>query len=112
MKKFKLGLILFSVILLLVNCSNDENGPYFAPPTASGFKSIKDAALAGLVQKTTFKAEDGINFTSAKGVKLNIYGGCLYTNGSQVTGNVDLEFIELFDRGNMLVSNKPLMGKD
>lgn len=51
-----------------------------------------------------------VTLTSAKGVKLNINGDCLTKNGNPVTGEVNIEYIELFDKGNMLVTNKPTMG--
>jgi hypothetical protein len=114
MRKFKLLLMLFSAVLVLTNCSSndDHQEGRIIPGTPSSFQSIRDAALQSLVQDTTFQAEKGIEFASAKGVKLRISGGCLYSNGIPVTGDVKLEYVELFDRGNMLVTNKPLMGKD
>jgi hypothetical protein len=34
----------------------------------------------------------------------------LTKNGNPVTGAIDITFIELFDKGNMLITNKPTMG--
>jgi len=48
--------------------------------------------------------------TSAKGVIITLNGNTLTKNGSPVTGAIDITFIELFDKGNMLITNKPTMG--
>jgi hypothetical protein len=64
-----------------------------------------------LTQEFQFNAEDGyVTFTSAKGVEIDINGACLTLDGSSVTGNVNLEFVELFEKGNMLTTNKSTMG--
>src|SRR5690606_24751639 len=39
-----------------------------------------------------------------------INGSCLTKNGDAVTGAVDLEFVEIFDKATMLMTNKPTMG--
>jgi len=80
------------------------------PPTPDVFMQIRDGALQAITQTATFKAEDGIDFTSKGGVKFKINPLSMNLNGSPVTGNVVLEFIELYKRGDMLVVNKPLMG--
>ncbi len=81
------------------------------PPTASAFKSISEKGLKKNTQNFTITAGTGIvTLTSAKGVKLTLNGDCLTKNGSPVTGQVDIEYVELFDKGNMLISNKPTMG--
>lgn len=58
----------------------------------------------------TFDAATTFTFVSQDGVTLTINGNLLRKNGNVVTGNVNLEFVEIFDRGSMLVANKPTMG--
>jgi hypothetical protein len=48
--------------------------------------------------------------TSAKGVSITINGNALTKNGSPVTGPIDITYVEIFDKGSMLVTNKPTMG--
>jgi hypothetical protein len=101
--------LLFLATISLVSCNNDEN--IETPATATDFANVREVALEKITQKFTITAEDGaITLTSAKGVKININGNCLTKNGNPVTGDVEIEFVELFDKGNMLVTNKPTMG--
>lgn len=91
------------------NSDGDDIKPI--PPTAAAFKSISEKGVKRNTQNFTMTAGNGqVMLTSAKGVKLYINGDCLTKNGNPVTGQVDIEYIELFDKGNMLVTNKPTMG--
>lgn len=108
----KIG-VLFLLIITFVSCDNtdDSNDNLILPPTAAAFKSISEKGIKKNAQNFTITAGTGIvTITSAKGVKLNINGDCLTKNGVAVTGAVDIEYIELFDKGNMLITNKPTMG--
>ncbi|HMR18013.1 MAG TPA: hypothetical protein PKA53_01825 [Sphingobacterium sp.] len=109
----KLLAILCCVSVFTVSCKNDATEIGLAAPSAANFKALRNQALKDLVQSKTFKAEDGITFTSAKGAKFSIGGNCLLDeNNNNVSGDVTLSFIEIYDRGNMVATNKPVMGKD
>ena len=103
-------------LTLLTSCETKDDGDNdfdnaIDIATAQEFKNIKDIALANLTQNFTFNADDGnITLTSANGVQININGNCLTLNGNPVTGQVQLEYVELFEKGNMLTTNKPTMG--
>ncbi|MFH6965736.1 hypothetical protein [Flavobacterium sp. FlaQc-28] len=108
----KIGL-LFLLLISFVSCdtSDGDDQNIILPPTASAFKSISEKGLKKNTQNFTITAGTGVvTLTSAKGVKLTLNGDCLTKNGSPVTGQVDIEYVELFDKGNMLISNKPTMG--
>ncbi|MCD0469643.1 hypothetical protein [Flavobacterium sp. JAS] len=108
----KIGL-LFLLVITFASCSTSDEGDnnLVLPPTAAAFKSISSKGVTKITQKFTITAGTGVvTITSAKGVKLNINGDCLTKNGVAVTGAVDIEYIELFDKGTMLVTNKPTMG--
>lgn len=107
----KIGL-LFLLAIAFVSCDkSDDNNNTDLPPSGADFKSIREKGVAKNTQKFTLTAGTGVvTMTSAKGVKLMINGDCLSKNGVAVTGTVDIEYIELFDKGNMLVTNKPTMG--
>lgn len=96
--------------LMLISCNpNDETK---LPATPQEFAAIKQAAIDDLTQQFQFDVADGnITLTSAKGVEININANCLTLNGNPVTGMVDLEYVELFEKGNMLITNKPTMGE-
>ncbi|WP_316636201.1 hypothetical protein [uncultured Flavobacterium sp.] len=108
----KIGL-LFLLVIAFASCSTTDDGSnnLVLPPTGAAFKSINEKGIKKNTQNFTITAGTGvITITSAKGVKLNINGDCLTKNGVPVTGVVDIEYIELFDKGNMLITNKPTMG--
>lgn len=107
----KLGLLCLA-IFSFVSCDNsDGDDNVILPPTAAAFKSINEKGVAANKQRFTITAGNGVvTLTSAKGVKLNINGDCLTKNGNPVTGAVEIEYVELFDKGTMLVTNKPTMG--
>ena len=112
MKNLKhiLGTLLLTAITL-TSCSKNDNNDLEIPVTAEEFNAIKDQALENITQNFQFNAEDGyVNFISENGVEISINGNCLTQNGNTVTGTVDLEFIEIFGKGNMLTTNKPTMG--
>lgn len=109
-----IGLLVIATITMM-SCSNDDNNGNDAiqmPPSPQQYKALSQAALDNLTQHFTMTAGTGsVIFTSAKGVKITINGNCLTLNGNPVTGNVDIKFIEVFDKGHMLATNKPTSGK-
>jgi hypothetical protein len=106
------GTLLLTALLFSCEKSDDTNNPvYNAVATAEEFKSIKDNALENETQTFQFDASDGnVALTSDKGVQISISTSCLTLNGNPVTGTIDLEYVELFEKGTMLTTNKPTMG--
>jgi hypothetical protein len=104
-----IGLVVLAS-LAITSCTNDTSEK--AVPTAQEFASLKEEALNGIKQNFTFNAEDGLTtFTTAKGVQFSINGNCLTLNGNPVTGQINVEYAEVFDPGTMLVTDKTTMGK-
>jgi hypothetical protein len=104
-----IGLLALAAIFF-TSCTNNENLDPI-PPTAAAFKGINEAGLKKNTQNFTATAGAGvITLTSAKGVIIKLDGNALTKNGNPVTGAIDITFVELFDKGNMLISNKPTMG--
>lgn len=105
----KIGLLALATIVFS-SCTNNDT-PTPTPATAAAFKGIKESGLKKNTQSFTATAGAGvITLTSAKGVVITLNGNALTKNGNPVTGVIDITFIELFDKGNMLISNKPTMG--
>ena len=78
----------------------------FTPAISAVLKQVRKEALKAITQTGTFKAEDGIDFTSARGVRFVIQPDAMSLNGVKVTGNVTLEFIELYKRGRYIYAVK------
>ncbi len=109
----KLFAIACCIAVLASSCKNDGTEIGLAPASSANFKALREKALKDLTQTETFKAEEGISFTSEKGTKLTISTNCLVDeDNNPVEGDVTLSFIEIYDRGNMVATNKPVMGKD
>lgn len=107
----KILLALFSSLLFFSCADQDDNLVQITGPTSDDFYALFETEMENQTQNFQMNAEDGITtFTSTQGVKLTIDGNCLQLNGQPVTGTVDIEFVEIFDRGNMLVTNKTTMG--
>lgn len=109
----KIGL-LFLALATFVSCDDSDgkgDGVKVTPPSATEFAALRKEALQNRTQTFTAIASDGnIELTSAKGVKIRINGNCLTKAGNPVTGTINIEYVELFDKGDMLVTNKPTMG--
>jgi len=101
--------ILTIALIVFASCTNNEG----ISPTLSAvaFKGIIETGLKNNTQTFTATAGTGvITLTSAKGVVITLNGNALTKNGIPVTGAIDITYVELFDKGNMLVANKPTMG--
>ena len=116
MKNLKhiLGVVLLTVITF-TSCVKTENDNAFLGfktlPSAEEFSDLRKNALDSITQEFSFNTEDGsTTFTSTHGVSITIQGNCLTLDGNTVTGQVDIKYIELFNKGNMLTTNKPTMG--
>ncbi|MCK0156717.1 hypothetical protein MWU65_05970 [Cellulophaga sp. F20128] len=115
MKNMKsiLGMLLLGSTLFTSCVMNDDDDfeNILMPPTAQEFSAIKEIALEGITQDFSFDVSVGTGvFTTDNGVLLSINGACLTNNGTAVTGVVDIEYVEIFDKGNMLTTNKTTMG--
>lgn len=104
-----IGLLALATIIF-ASCTDNENTTP-TPPSSAAFKSITQSGIKKNTQNFTATAGAGIiTLTSAKGVIIKLDGNALTKNGNPVTGAIDITFIELFDKGNMLITNKPTMG--
>ncbi|TYA74496.1 hypothetical protein [Seonamhaeicola marinus] len=99
--------------LTFTSCETSDDNDNFPLDiaTAEEFRGLQDEALEALTQTFQFDAADGwVSLTSENGVSIGLNTTCLTLNGNSITGAIDLEYIELFDKGNMLLTNKPTMG--
>ena len=110
MKNLKKITLLIILTLVFISCQNNDDSTVQYVPSNQSLTALYSNALENKTQRVTFDAATTFTFVSQDGVTLTINGNLLRKNGNVVTGNVNLEFVEIFDRGSMLVANKPTMG--
>jgi len=115
--------ILFFLPIFVVGCSSDDSTPNpnppvvnpFTPPTAQQFKALKDNALDNKTQTTDFvvNANPYVNFTSAKGVNINLLVQDLTIGGVplEIGSTAQVKFIELYDKADLFTTGIATMGK-
>lgn len=114
-KTIKTLALLMVTSVIFTNCDKNDDTSVSTPnyvPTSAAFKNLRNIALANELQEFNFNAGTGnFSFTSENGVTVTINSNCLTKNGVALTsGNVEVDYVELFDKGTMLVTNKPTMG--
>jgi hypothetical protein len=113
-RNFKTIGLLFTGIITMISCSNEDSSIEETtnyPPSNAEWSAIREEALENQTQLFTATAATGmITLTSSHGVQISLNGNDLTKNGNPVTGSINIKFIELFDKGTMLVTNKPTMG--
>ncbi len=106
-------------VLLLFSCDSDYEYENIIGtpttqeyPTTEEFRQLFRDATESRKQFFTLDPDDSYaSFTSNKGVEIMLYPNCFtYSNGESVEGDITVEFIEIFSKGDMLVTNKPTMG--
>lgn len=98
------------LIIITISCSSSENGN--SVPTATRFNNLKTKALQSITQHFQFNTADGFaSFVSAKNVIISVGSYNFTLNGNTVTGQIDIEYIEIFDGGTMLATGKHTMGQ-
>jgi len=115
--------ILFSLPIIFTSCGSDDSSPPnppspdgITPPTAQQFKAIQDNALNSMKESHTITVDGagmgGVSFTSVKGnASVSISGG-FEINGELVKdSDLDVEFIELYSKADLLLSGIGTMGK-
>jgi hypothetical protein len=81
------------------------------PPSAEAFAALTEAARADRVQVHTVDASYYIYLTGDQGTILDIpFGSFANAESTRVTGRVDIELVELYDKGSMLVTDMPSTG--
>lgn len=121
MKKTKrIFLTLLAVSLVATACKKDEpedpNQPDPNPtgetPSAQELKNYFSDNENDAIQYFTVDAESQITIDGDKGTQFNIQANSFETqSGGAVTGSIDIELIEIFDKTDMIRLNKPTMGR-
>lgn len=118
MKKTQLFLATVTATLLLASCSsndpvvtgnensNSQENTYLQREQ-NDFTVLEDEANRHLKQFFHFDAgTEHVTLTSKRGATIDLDPGKLRLNGHPVTGQVDVEFVEIYSRGNMITAGK------
>lgn len=106
-KLVKTSIALFAIAFTIQSCKKDTT-TVVAPPET--FTTIKDFYKKNGVQSENFtiNAATGGSFTTNKGTIIRIPANAFVNNmGSVITGNVNIEFKDIYTKADMLLSDKP-----
>lgn len=109
--------LLFILPLFLLSCEDDSGSipivGSIMPPTAQGFSALQSQALNNLTQSfsSTIDETGILEFTSSQGVTILVYTDCLTIEGEPVEGDIQVQFVELYNRASLLTTNIATMGK-
>lgn len=108
--RIKISLAISMLIAGLASCDNPEN-----PKLKPDAEALENFVLANVTEQTqhfTVDATAGGQIKGDEGTILKFYpNGFMTLGGEAVTGNVDVELIEVYDRATMLLVQKPTVGK-
>jgi hypothetical protein len=111
-KRISLSLIAPALLFLFIGCDDDEGISTDSKPDGAALNTWFDDAVDKKIQQFTIDASTGGNFTGEKGTKLEFSSNAFSTlTDDVVTGNVDVELVEIYDRATMLLTKKPTNGK-
>lgn len=109
-------ILFFPILFLGCNeetcCDNPEEIIAFEAPLDQDFENLINSACNLLIQEHTFMAEQGTLFTSIAGAQIEIIGEQCFidANGVPITGEITLQFIEIYNRETMLPCDKTTLG--
>ena len=110
--------ILAGAIILLTSCDKDQDSnntnsvnPEVPSNNMQAIQSYFLNNMENTKQSFTIDASSGGALTSSSGSQITFSGNSFIDGmGQEVTGNITIEFIEIFDKSDMLRLNKPTMG--
>ena len=111
--------VLYGIVLsglILTSCKKDEpNEPTTDPqtntPSAQDLNNYFTQNLADELETFSADAASPINITTSGGSQLSFMASSFEnSNGGLVSGMIDIQVVELLDKRDMLLANKPTMG--
>ncbi len=117
MKNLKKSLAIIALsALAFTSCKTKEgNIDPAKPPTSEEFNALAQKAIEDRTEEFNFTQKDGaVSFTAKDGMIISFDANCLVDRknpGRTEYGNITLKKVAMFDRGNMLATNKPTMAK-
>jgi hypothetical protein len=123
MNTTKMILVALLATLVLIGCRKDDdnsnngnngntNGTSYQGDAITSVEGFWQSQRAAKIQKKTITAGTYSRITGAAGTKIDIYSNSLLKNGVAVTGTVDIELIEAYDKADLLSMGLHTMGRD
>jgi hypothetical protein len=107
-----LGLTLLGLVIITSACKKENPTP--SNPTPQPTTSLNNffvANVANAIQTFTIDAQSTQTITGNKGTTLTFYANSFQLpNGSIAQGNVRIELIEIYQKKDMILLNKPTLG--
>ncbi len=103
-------LILLVTSMTFLSCKEEEPVATIQAPDGKALEQRFVDNRVDDVQIFTIDAAQGGTVIGEKGTQIIIPANSIGLNGSPVTGNIDIELIELYGRAGMLLSNMPTSG--
>jgi hypothetical protein len=105
-RKNSLPAIMLAVLLIISACKKKDDGIITDPPMET--KDGLYATYAPKMETFTVDATSGGSFISQKGTKVTFKPGSLINaSGTPVSGNVTVEFKDIYDKSDMLFADMP-----
>ena len=99
------------LLLMLLGCDKSV-APLKPKPDGAALQALTSTNIQTQTQRFALNAATGGSIKGSKGSILQFpANGFLTTAGVAVSGNVDVEFIEIYSRSSMLLAQKPSVGK-
>ncbi len=92
---------------------DDDDSDHQQPPTHEEFEALALDARDSLLQTFTRDVDDLLFIEGAQGTTLSFpyHGPLVHLDGSPVVGDVLVDFLEIFDKGSMLVTDMAPVGR-
>lgn len=116
MKRLKIASLVIpaAMLVLISSCKKDNPDPTntTTPPTSgSGISSFFQTNLNNATQTFTIDAGQNQSITGSKGTVVHFYANSFVTaSGAPVTGNIQIELVEIYGKKDMILLNKQTMG--
>ncbi len=99
-----------SIIFSAFACDNEKDATPKPQPDGEALAENFTANVEELRQEFTISSDGGA-ITGEQGTAITFYGNFLTQQGGAVTGDVDIELIEIFDKASMVLTKKATNGK-
>ncbi|MEE9350236.1 MAG: hypothetical protein V3U80_09330 [Flavobacteriaceae bacterium] len=103
--------LLLVAIFGLTSCKSDENDQEGQDPDGAALGQMFQDNRTNNTQTFMIDASTGGTVTGSQGTQVTFPANSIGLNGVAVTGNVDIELVEVYDRASMLLNNMPTSGK-